>query len=326
MSSLTNVYVSVNRAEAIRRGINGTDSPVLVSVDVSKLSQEDRDDVAGRLRYAGGNVYLGERYVPDHSDAEHVADVEYQISNRYRPRLLTVVDPTQAGVVEALAANRAANGAILAERRAAKEAKRRAESAAVLAERRARSDRTHFDRSGQLRYWESDAYVTVEVQKPNWPLDRDSAIAESDEAKAWIAEMEAANAKIVSDAIAAKDARLAAEQHDRERWIVVYGSDRLRRLEAEGIDHEKTYQRERSKYEQGLFDAALAGNRPGWYQTTEAEIDRHVADVSARTLALLDAARKTEPDATLTKRRSDGKFICVAEFRGQLIAWPQESA
>lgn len=119
-------------------------------------------------------------------------------------------------------------------------------------------------------------------------------------------------------------AEAANRQRDRDDWISTHGSARLKRLVAEGIENDKTYESERAKYEAEQLAAALASERPGWYAIDADDLNTDIADVGSRTLALLDAARLVAPAAQLGKLRSSGKYVAYETFRGHTIVWPRE--
>src|SRR5581483_2250467 len=77
---------------------------------------------------------------------------------------------------------------------------------------------------------------------------------------------------------------------DREAWIAEHGSSRLRRLVAEGIEHDAVYRDERLAMERPAWQwSRLDGNLPGAEPRNAPE----------EALDLLDAARADDPDAVL---------------------------
>jgi hypothetical protein len=152
----------------------------------------------------------------------------------------------------------------------------------------------------------------------------DGAVRESAEAQALAAQCEAETAEAREAARVIAAAKLAAIVEARHQWIAEHGSPRLRRMAAEGIDHYATYQRERDRHEAGEFAALLAADRPGWTEVAEGQLDLAVADVSSRTLALLDAARAAAPGCRLARHKKLDRYVAVEEYQGRWIYWPQD--
>lgn len=105
-------------------------------------------------------------------------------------------------------------------------------------------------------------------------------------------ERESAVAARVAEALVSEDAALRAiverSAPGRAAWINQRGSRRLKRLLAEGIEHEAVYRDER-----------LAMERPGWEWEPD-EIALHSPrNPPEEALDLLDRARTTAPDAVL---------------------------
>ena len=61
-TSITRVFVRVNRVAAIERGINGTATPVAIDLDVSQMSDDERREIAARYHVATRTFGYG---VPD---------------------------------------------------------------------------------------------------------------------------------------------------------------------------------------------------------------------------------------------------------------------
>ena len=87
--------------------------------------------------------------------------------------------------------------------------------------------------------------------------------------------------------VAKTAAKKAALKEEMKIWITDFGSNRLQRCMAEGIECQKIYDDER-----------LAAERPGWEWDTCGE-DHKAIDPPDKAFALLDEARKTAPNATL---------------------------
>lgn len=285
MSTMTNLLVRVNRAESIRRGINGTDTPVSIEIDVASLSQEDRDDVARCIRHlSDGRAYLASR----------------SVSGGYYSEPMEVSDPSQAGLVEALSQFREAFAAEAA-KKTAKEMQEKAERDAVTAAL------ASVDTSGLKVSHFCPRYLHIELAGVPTAYH-----IEAHEIAATVARLRAAKAE--------QTEALAAKRAARESWIAAYGSPRLRTLLAEGIAHDDTYQSERAAYEQARFDERLAIGRPGWVEVEASEIDRRVADCTDSELAILRAARTMAPTCVLVEY--DDEIVACEEFHGRLIVWP----
>lgn len=128
----------------------------------------------------------------------------------------------------------------------------------------------------------------------------------------------------------AKAKRLAAVEAERlaaveaERWIAAHGSERLRRLVEEEIEHQAAYRSER-----------LAVERPGWRWAANVSGDHsEPRNATTSALELLDAARAAgEPEAELRywvdepeseyddDQRIWRGYVAVATYLGREIVW-----
>jgi len=83
-----------------------TATPVAVDLDVAKMSQEDRSDIAERLLYVGEGAWLCSR-ASDGRVLTGREGVSCSRPNGIRPYdPLTLADPSEAGVLEVLRADR----------------------------------------------------------------------------------------------------------------------------------------------------------------------------------------------------------------------------
>jgi hypothetical protein len=251
-----------------------------VEVDPSELRQGDRDAIAVRLKDSG------------------------ELWQLHRHNYLHVNEPTLAGIMEAIKADEAA-----CQKEKEEQAKKKAEALAdaldVLRERRTKTTNQEdsvTSYSVDPRVTHSDVpngYARWEVSYPDWEYttDREAiAVRETDEAVAWTAELVAKNEAAEAEAkakvraeLVAKIAAYHAEQQKALDWIETHGSNRLRRMVAEGIEHEAVYRSERIKLE--LPSWRFEANVPG--EAGEAR------NVPSSAFTLLDEARALRPDAKL---------------------------
>ncbi len=325
MSQLT---FRVSYAQSFRAGQHCPTPPtVTLEVDPAELSPEQRQLIAGRLNDAGqvcgrdreGKFFDG-RYTLQ-SPAVRNSEARGEV------RLLTAGGPTLEDLLAAIRREDAAIDAVAQARaaaRAAEEAERREETLAVLRERRTAARERAYRADGAVAHWSSEVYARAEVVAPDWPVHRDEEVAASEEAQAWLAELQAADDQRRDAAIAAETERRAAEARDRAAWIAAHGSPHLRRLAAEGIAHDLTYHEERDAWETAQFARLLDEHRPGWAAIDPEDLDEEVAEVSERAIALLDAGRQAAPDCRLAKLRASGRYVVIEDYQGRLIYWPQD--
>ena len=123
-------------------------------------------------------------------------------------------------------------------------------------------------------------------------------VRRSEEAAAWMAELEKAEqaareevaAKVAANK-AANAAKAQAKLQERLDWIAQHGSVRLKRCVAENIACDGIYRDER-----------LAVDRPAWFQSQRVRGDfEAIINASLPALELLDAARKTLPTGAPTR-------------------------
>ncbi len=324
---MSQITFRVDYPQSFARGVDCPQPPlVTIDVDPSTLASVDRESLAARLNGSGdvcsvdqeGYWHCGNTRYPrrDYGPPDRNGDC--------RPPLVCAATPR---VEDLLAAIRAEDDCIVRHAAAVRAKQDAADQAAraELAAWLARDDdslvsvQRYSTYHGELRQGWYPAVNTADWTGPNRPT-----LIDDPAAREKMARVDA----IVRERNRVKVAEIVAEREaaarERADWIHQRGSARLKRLAAEGIDHDKTYRAERDTYEREQFAAFLATDRPGWTAVTEAELDRDIRDVSSRTLALLDAARQTAPTAALAKLKASGKYVCVEEFRGKLIYWPRD--
>jgi hypothetical protein len=104
-----------------------------------------------------------------------------------------------------------------------------------------------------------------------------------------LADTERAVAERKASEAAADKARKAAYDAERAAWIAEHGSQRIKRLAAEGLGLNETYKNER-----------IAAERPGWeYLDLVCGYEETTRDATEEALSALDEARKVAPDAKL---------------------------
>lgn len=111
--------------------------------------------------------------------------------------------------------------------------------------------------------------------------------------------LDAAKARRAESERRAEEAK-AAYDAERAAWIGEHGSPRLRRMQVEGVRHDRTYKLER-----------LAAERPGWaYLADICGEEKGIHDPEQATLDALDEARKVAPDARLAWL-ADGQHVMI---------------
>lgn len=110
----------------------------------------------------------------------------------------------------------------------------------------------------------------------------------------------------------------AKKDAERAVWIAAHGSDRLKRMLAEGIECSKTY-----------LDERLEVERPGWTWWAETDGTEYQADnPPAKAFAMLDECRKVDPEARLIlcedqHECDEGCYGCgdcpEFDFRGHIV-------
>jgi hypothetical protein len=264
--------------------------------------------------------------VPDDVDAEARALIAahlYEHGGRFTIATPTIApalpEPTVAGLVEVLRAAQAAEEEA-ARAREAKLAAAIEQARTIIRERRSMvrdiyvgyADGEHIEY--KHRYVaDVDAYFWSELE-PHLSEAERAALA------AWREELEADNAARRAAAQARVDAWLAAQRAaeeeaaaERAQWIERHGSSRLKRLVAEKIEHEAVYRDER-----------LAIDRPGWEWEPVPMRLSEPRNPPEAALDLLDAARKTDPAATLAYyaiyRPAEDDEMEEADRHGNVVA------
>lgn len=302
----TSVIVNVDREAAIRQGINGTESPVTVDLDVSLMGQADRDEVARRLyrKGDGGTILMGLN-----SDGHLCCGP------------MTVNSPTQAGVLEKFAKDH--------QRLAELEAKRKA--------REAEEEKRYAEASEKVAKNPHDAVCPIRPHS-NDPLDRGSFGDGNYNPGAFGIGYEklSPEAKAAVDGVMAEiKAEIERRKQERERrkelreledlrWIDEHGSERLRTMKTEGIPYEKTFREEKAAFEQAEFDRKLETHRPGWFEVDEDDIREEISDVPESAILILKAGRERAGDCRLAWHHDEERYVCVEDFAGRLIMWPGE--
>ena len=297
---MTKLYVNIDMKKAVRNGQNWSSSPCQIEVDLASLSQDHRD-VLSRLV----------KHDPREAPSPYVALARREDGESYSSP--TSIDgPTQDSLIRYLDQVRQAwseSKRLADQEQAEKLAKRQEKMAAIAAKP---IDELLESRSSGRNIDGPYVYLT------QWFFSVDSDLL-SPETRA---ELYAERDRRDEAEIQAYRDRIAAAKADRDEWIQKHGSDQLKRLASEGIKHEKTYETERTAWEDKQFSETVAVSRPGWREVNPDQIDWNIADVGVRALALLDAARAIDPSCVLA--RLDGRFVAVAEFRGRTIVWPRD--
>lgn len=321
MSAIT---FSVDYAASFRRGVSCPLPPrVTIEVDPASLSPEDRELLASRLR--------------DNGEVASRSETNGLLYSS--PCTVTADEPTVAGVLNAIRAEQ--------------------KSSATYAERTAAKERVAHEERRAFRLAEWRRQPTLQTLQVHVSLLPDGEVR-TDESHVPAGAIETALAQYereyivyyTGDALTPEENQQYRERHDqldresgtrrqaaidmateqlranhwqpRLDWIAAHGSPRLKRLAKEGIPFARTYESERKNYDEAQYTAALEAERPGWVAVAQDDLVTTVADVSLRTLALLDAARAIAPAARLGKLKSSGKYVAYEEFGGRLIVWPKE--
>ena len=289
----TSVYVSVDRKAAIARGINGTDSPVLVDLDVAAMSSAERELVASAIKFEGKQspwLYGKHNSGPD-------------------SWMLLVSDPSQVGVLASLTANREKEKAIEA-----------AEAEEEL--RKQEEDK----RLGQMNLTGAPIRQEISVKdyiQPIWveyTYMREYCHSHNGDA-------------VVMAACKARCYRLDAETAERKKaafetflqpkkdWIASYGSKDLKRMVAEKMTWLPVYHDEKTNWDEAILSGKLLADRPGWIVINHRDLSESKRP-RARAWAILDAARAVDLTAKLGVYQ--GKTVAYAEFEGKTIIWPAD--
>lgn len=320
MSATTKVWVKVDRAAALRRGINGTDSPVLVELDVTKMTAEERTEMGDRF-----DVYI------DRDNVLRIGDpyLRERAAGGFYRAPMTVVEPSQAGVLAVFAAYRQ----MLVDAEQRKLDKAQADLAEGVEQLNGEPQRqtlyvwVHLLSNGSFTTSSSSGYgrllaeLRVEYER-QFIYTHFGDDATKLACKNRDKQLEAETKQRLDAAVEAAKKQLIAEHlTPRLEWVSVYGSTDLRRMVAEGMEWLPVYEAEREAWQSGIDSGRLISERPGWTVIDASEIQPPKRP-RARAWAILDAARLVEPNAKLG---IVGKsYVAYAEFCGRTIIWPAD--
>lgn len=277
------ININVNAAESVRRGITPSEVVHVDDAALAALGPEDRALLAARL-------------VKDRAG--------YSLRSGMKGRtgaLLSVPESTLAGVIEAARSDEQEAG-----RQAQEAAEHEAEVERIVAtfDLAALADSVRDAAREQAlthSYNETPSLGRALRTCVSRDGDWDSLLAEgiyerlahdSSLVNAWRAGWaggETARAEREAEVKRKREAEKAALAAEVAAWIAAHGSERLRRLAEEDIEHQAVYRSER-----------LALELPGW--RFEADVpggSREPRNAPSSALELLDAARATVPDAVL---------------------------
>ena len=338
------LMIRVDVAESVRRGQAApVEQPAVIEVDPATLSPDERAVLASRLTDDGQVVSRSEtgyvQYRTVGSGGGPYCSEQIEPSgNRYT--VVRAPAATVEAVIEAIRAEDEAIrtlGAPRAAEAAAKAERERAESLAALAGPPSRQQITRWavvSDTGTIVHRDYRGAAPSEVQVvewsylAEWPVHLSSAeVRDSAEASAQAARLTAeTEARRVAAESAAED-RIRGLDRLRQQWISQHGSPRLQRLVVEGLGHQATYLAERRKWNAARLEADLAAHRPGWQAVDETALKLDLADLSQRSLAILDAARVLAGGAKLA--RHDGRIVAWERYttsygESVVIVWPKD--
>ena len=300
MSEVLYVRIIVDRDSAIRAG-RAEYGPTYVEVDPSSLSPDQREEL---IRCPVFRTELNSGYI-SYADP-------YKVSDPWNNQDLTLPPVPDASM--------ASLATLLDARPAALAAYEEAFRAHVV-------DCIEKALSVPLEEWPHDhvpgLYGAFRVRKA---VEADPRITERLEAAKARYEEQMRREKAEREArIAAENAAKQAAIAEKRAWIEAHGSPRLKRLLAEGIEHDAVYRDERlaHDYPGWTWEEDICGEDGGEYRLC----DPRNAPVEA--LDLLDRARKTVPDAALAyyivygNDDDDGiverGYVAKADFLGRTI-------
>jgi hypothetical protein len=301
---MTMLVFRADIAKSTRSGVNCPTPPdITIEVDVSQLPQADRDLLAERITEDG------------------------RVLHRGRNVLVVAATPEVSSLLEAIRKEDAAVAAAAAEKEAtaANNHNKALAEATGPVETRHKKDRVFFQSDwgisdanyagnlGNIEYTWEEAYLPSIYSHY---LQGEELVARRGRIK--VLEEQAKAAKTA--------AKLEAEESLREQyleprlaWIDQHGSQRLKRMVAEGIPCAKTYNQERAAWDGFQLREAIRHHCPGWRPVDKRELQL-VSDVSDEAFAILDAARKVMPEAGLAML--DGRYVAAATYEGAQIYWP----
>ncbi len=205
------LVIPINQKASIAAGYDAPNSTEVFELPAQSIPEDIRATVAGSYNPATGQL--------DHFVAGRFFDF---------PLAVHPITPDRAlGWLRGYCEARAAEETAYAARRAEEIRIRREETEAVLRERRTRL-RFEVDRVGGER-------VEYRAVDPDWPYQSDSSITGSAEARAWKAELDAANAAAREAAIdAVLDARDRKAQYVAD-WVWEHGTESQKTRFTEGL-------------------------------------------------------------------------------------------
>lgn len=318
---MTKITFAVNFQQSFLRGVDCPQPPkVTIDVDPASLTQQQRDAIAPRLR-DNGEVH-----------ARSESDYLYFCQN-----LVTAAEPTLVGLLDAIAREDEAS-LTYATRKAVTAARKEKEDYDDSMLKFSQPEIQTIDRFVVLH---NDGTTVESMIAPSYvgiiaslkftytrtyqPYLHCDAVREMDMVVRQKESLEAMTQRDHDHWYAQAQADIIAQHwQPRVEWIRAHGSVRLQRLLEEHIECESVYQKERAAYEAAQFDALIAEHRPGWTRISKERLRFEVANVSSRTLALLDAGRSVAPTCVLAKSTIDGKYVVAENFAGEWIYWPRD--
>jgi hypothetical protein len=324
-TTLTTVMVRVDRPAAIRLGYNGTESPIEISIDVNRIPQADRDEIARRLRYADGTdqqyrgIPKGKAFLRGHDrSGDLLMDP------------IALAKPTVAGLLDSFNDYREIPARLAQEKEAeVKKAIEDAKATLAAAPQVFRRQATlSLGRDGKcVDYRAGGAIGTIDYQYTQQSISEYCLAATPTEyvdlVKARKAMLDEQN-KIDREKARDRAYLQLITDHWQPRldWIGRYGSRDLQRMVSEDLPWADMYDAELADWEHGISEGRLIANRPGWVVVADASEISPPKKPRARAWALLDAARQIEPAAKLGLMGT--KYVAYAEYHGQTIIWPAE--
>ena len=280
------LLIHINQKESIRKGENAPDSTQVFDLDPGCLPDDLRDFFAEHLDLKTGELGWGFGAFGSNG------------------RWLTITIPiTKEAVIAEIAAMKAVKDAHLAQVKANEEENKRkitAETLAVLKDRKVtRAEtpvRVQRQSDGSISVKRDSNYHsgteygrTASYPWAAWPYYRDNAVLETEEAKAWLLELDAAKEKAIAEATA-----IAVEAMERAEKATLEAEQKAVRLtaqlEAALIRLGTPIQRERHK--RGLLDLekdmTAAISREAFAPLNDIPAIRPVAERRTQVVADLD--------------------------------------
>ena len=214
------VWFNLDRVAAFRAGVSTSGHTTTLEIDPAKLSDEDHELLASRLNQRGdvcgrdkdgyfNNGYYGLSSAPDGDRDRNRGQVV---------RLVTAKLPTQEALFDAIRQEEAEIAKTKADKEAEKAEKKaviRERTLIVLRERKTSEHRRFAAPDGNPQGYEVRGGVRCDKVSAGWAYDSDDEVRQSDEAKAWEAELAARNKAEFAQAVEKAKAKLAKlEQSD----------------------------------------------------------------------------------------------------------------